>query len=133
MYLIGESLGSGPTAHLAGRLGERVTGVMFFVPFNRLTAVASLHYPWLPVGWLLQDRFPVDEWLEKHPGPVGFVIAGADQVIPPALGRALHDGFGGKKRLWEIPGAGHEDALVQTLEWWREVGQFWGMANSAIR
>ncbi len=130
LFLIGESLGTGPAAYLAGRLGARVAGVLLLVPYNRLADVAAGHYPWLPVRWLLRDPFPADEWLATYPGPVGFLIAERDQVIPPKLGRALHDGFAGRKQLWVLPEADHEEANDRPPEWWEEVGRFWGVEPS---
>ncbi|HAB19980.1 MAG TPA: hypothetical protein DCE44_26560 [Verrucomicrobiales bacterium] len=126
LFLVGESLGTGPIAYLGGRLGSRVAGVQFLVPYNRLSAVASTHYPWLPVRWLLRDPYPAQDWLAAYSGPVGILIAENDQIIPAPLGRALYESYSGPKELWQIPGADHEDVLRQPPEWWREVGRLWG-------
>lgn len=131
LFLIGESLGTGPAAYLAGRLGARVAGVLFLVPYHRLADVAAVHYPWLPVRWLLRDPYPAGEWLATYPGLAGFVIAGRDQVIPPPLGRALYEGFAGRKQLWELPEADHEEANDRPPEWWEEVGRFWEVESFA--
>ena len=61
--------------------------------------------------------------------PVAFLLAGADQLVPPALGRTLFNGYHGPKRLWEIPGAGHEDVVDRPASWWRDVGDFWGLKS----
>lgn len=129
LFLVGESLGSGIASYLAGRLGDRVSGVLLIVPYDRMTAVAAAHYPWLPVGWMMRDRFPAVEWLSRYRGPVAFLIASEDSVIPSRLGRALHEGYAGPKRLWEIAGADHEDVLHQPPSWWREVADFWGVSR----
>ena len=127
IFLVGESLGTGPTAHLAGRLGQRVAGILFFAPYPRLAVVAGTHYPWLPVRWMLRDPYPADQWLSAYPGPVGVVLAGRDQIIPPRWGRALYHGFAGRKQLWEFADAGHNDVVSQPPEWWTQVGRFWGL------
>jgi len=67
---------------------------------------------------------------------VSIVLAGSDEVIPSDLGRKLHDGYAGPKRLQVIEGAHHNDIAEQPLEWWREVFSFWqqnGQANAALR
>jgi fermentation-respiration switch protein FrsA (DUF1100 family) len=81
--------------------------------------------PFLPVGLLLRDRFNPAEWLRDYRGPITFVIAGADEIIPPALGRKLHDGYPGPKRLQVIEGARHNDIPAQSAAWWRTAISFW--------
>jgi pimeloyl-ACP methyl ester carboxylesterase len=131
LFLVGESLGSGVASYLAGTLGTRVAGLLLIVPFNHLSAAAAVHYPWLPVRWLLWDKFPSDEWLRDYSGPAAFLLAGNDQLVPPALGHALYEGYHGPKRLWEIPKAGHEDVVDRPASWWREVGDFWGLKSDS--
>ena len=48
--------------------------------------------------------------LESYAGPVAFVLAGRDEIIPPDLGRQLYQGYAGPKRLWEQNDAGHHQA-----------------------
>ena len=107
-----------------------MAGLALLVPYNRLDAVAAVHYPWLPVRWLLWDTFPAEEWLRSYRGPAAFLLAGSDRVIPTKLGRTLCDGFGGPKQLTEIAGADHEDVLRQPVEWWRGVGALWGLPEN---
>ncbi len=125
LFLVGESLGSGVAAYLAGRFRDRVTAVCLLVPFNNLPAAASSHYPWLPVRWLLRDRFPSDQRLAGFGGRVAVVIGGADSIVPPELGRTLFRGYqGGPKRLWEFPGEEHWEAISQPEEIWKEIAGF---------
>ena len=109
VYLLGESLGTGVAAYLAGTHPDRVAGVVLFAPYNRLTDAAQYHYPFLPVKLLLLDRFPSEVYLRDYHGPVGIVVGGRDQVVPERLGRRLYDGYNGPKRLWEFPQDGHGD------------------------
>lgn len=118
VYLVGESLGSGVAGYLAGAHPEVIKGVLLLVPFNNFTTAGSTHYPWLPVPWLLQDKYPSDEWLRNYPGPLGIVVGEIDDIVPPHLGRALYEGFAGPKRLWSFP-ADHFDACEREAEWWR--------------
>jgi len=43
----------------------------------------------LPVGLLLVDRFPSEDYLRDYHGPVGMVVDGLDQVVPEKFGRRL--------------------------------------------
>lgn len=133
LFLMGESLGTGVASYLASELGPKVSGVLLMVPYNRMTDTAASHYPWLPVRWLLRDRYPSADWLPRYGGPVAFLLAGADSIVPSRLGQALYDAFPGRKRIWVIPGADHEDVLAQPESWWSEVGAFWGLSGNASR
>jgi pimeloyl-ACP methyl ester carboxylesterase len=118
LYIVSESLGAGVAAHLAGRHPAEVSGLVMFVPYDRLTSVAQHHLPIFPAAFLLWDRFAPADDLAKYPGPVKYVVAGSDWVIPPQSGQKLYDGFKGPKSLQIIPGAGHADTMNQSIEWW---------------
>jgi pimeloyl-ACP methyl ester carboxylesterase len=45
--------------------------------------------------------------------PAVFVVAGADEIIPPAYQRRVVDAYIGPKRLIEVPGARHADPLTR--------------------
>ncbi len=124
VYVVGESLGTGVAAYLAGRRPQDVEGVVLLTPFNTLAAAAGHHYPWLPVRWLLIDPYPSDAWLASYPGPVGVVVGTADRVVPAELGRRLFDGYTGRKRLWTFEGEDHWDASHRPMEWWAEAFGF---------
>jgi len=63
VYLVGESLGTGVASYLAGTHSNRITGILLISPFNSLTDAARIHYPLLPVGLLLMDRYPSEKYL----------------------------------------------------------------------
>jgi uncharacterized protein len=121
IYIVSESIGAGAAAHLAKVHGARISGLVMFAPYNNLVSVAQRHMRFLPVWLILRERFNPADWLEDYRGPASIVVAGADEVIPPDLGRKLHDGYAGPKRLQVIEGARHNDIAEQTAEWWKEV------------
>jgi pimeloyl-ACP methyl ester carboxylesterase len=133
IYLVSESLGTGAVAHLARAHPERVAGILMFVPYDDLANVGQRAMPLLPVRWLLRDRYQPALWLEHYRGPVVFVVAGADETIPPELGRRIHDGYRGPKQLHVIPRAGHNDVAQQSAEWWTEVFSFWMQSAAGTR
>ncbi len=118
VYLVGESLGTGVAAYLAGTYPDRVKGIVLLAPYNHLSAVAQYHVPWLPVHWLLVDRFPSDDYLRHYHGPVGILIGLADRVVPQRFGRRLYEGYAGPKQLWEFPGADHGDVFDKIPSVW---------------
>ncbi|WP_114907210.1 alpha/beta hydrolase [Ornithinimicrobium murale] len=80
---LGESLGGGVVARL--QADHPPAGVVLRSPFTELAAVGSHHYPILPVGLLLRDRFPVSAHLAEGTVPVTIVRGTADSVVPTEL------------------------------------------------
>ncbi len=126
LYLVGESLGSGVAAYLAGKLRDRIAGLLMVTPFTNLPAVASQHYGFLPVKALMQEQYDSQDALLAYRGPVAFLIAGRDEIVPATLGRQLADGYRGPKWVREQAGAGHNTLdFNPAADWWREVAAFW--------
>ena len=131
VYLVSESLGAGVVAHLAQKFPASVAGVAMFVPFDRLASVAQDHVPFIPAYFLLWDRFDPAAWLADYRGPVKVIIAGADEIVSPVLGRRLYDGYQGPKNIEILSGAHHADTTDQTPEWWKNVLNFWRQNGNA--
>lgn len=86
--VIGESLGSGPASALASA-NRPPDKIVLVVPFDRLHAVASRRFFFLPVKWLLLDNWDNIESLRQYPGPVDIYAARDDTVIPSEHARHL--------------------------------------------
>lgn len=123
ILLVGESIGGGTATWLAAE--READGVLLITPFNRLSAVASHHYPWLPVRLLLRDRFHNDRHLRGFNGPAAFVVAGRDAVVPSRFARKLYEGFEGPK-LWRLQeNAGHNTVFYGAGDgFWEEILSF---------
>jgi pimeloyl-ACP methyl ester carboxylesterase len=118
--IMGQSLGTGVACAVAAARPDRVAGIVLVTPYDSLASGAAAHYPWLPVRWLMRHRFDSDRNLARYHGPVAFLIAGRDGTIPPRLAERLYAGYGGPKKQWIAPQAGHND-LDQLLAHWPEV------------
>ena len=125
IYIVSESLGTGVAAHLAQKYPTGVAGLAMFVPYDKLAAVAQNHVPFLPAYFLLWDRFDPVDWLKDYRGPIEFIVAGSDEIIPASLGRHLYDEYAGPKILQIIPGASHSSTTDETPDWWQSVLAFW--------
>ncbi|NJC87686.1 MAG: alpha/beta hydrolase [Desulfuromonas sp.] len=121
LIVIGESLGAAFAAAVAGDQSLPVKGVILVTPWRDLAGVARVHYPWLPAGLLLRDRFDNAAALQAYRGPLLVVTADSDEIIPASEGRRLYQALNTPvKRLYEIPGAGHNDWVERvTPEEWR--------------
>lgn len=132
VYLVGESLGTGVAAYLAGTYSNRIAGVVLIAPFTRLADAAAIHYSWLPVHWLLVDRFPSEVFLRQYHGPVGIIVGGCDRVVPEELGRRLYAGYQGPKQLWTFPKDGHGDLFGRLPSVWSQLSALW-QSNQVLR
>ncbi|MCX8004137.1 MAG: lysophospholipase [Burkholderiaceae bacterium] len=120
LVLIGESLGAGVAAAAAARQRERIAALMLITPWDRLESVAAHHYPWLPVTWLLRDRYDSVRHLAAFGRPVLVAVAERDDIVPARFGRALFESLPPPKRLSTIERAGHNDWLLHVdAAWWR--------------
>ncbi len=125
LYLFGESLGCGVASAVAGSGQVPVAGVVLITPWDSLPRMAQTVYWYLPAKWLTRDQYDNVQNLNRYSGPVAVVVADRDEVIPPEHGRRLFDLLSGRKKLWILPGAGHNNwpGSVDS-RWWSEVMRF---------
>lgn len=125
VFLLGESIGSGTACALAAELPGHVAGLVLVVPFARLQEVAQEKFPWLPVGFLLRDKFDNIAALASYRGRIAFVIAENDEVVGAAQGRKLHESYAGPTLLIPLAGAGHNSIDIQPdSPWFRQTSAF---------
>ncbi len=103
----GESLGAAVVTELATEVAPG--GLVLRSPFADLASVGQAHYPFLPVRFLLRDRYPLAEQLATVKVPVAVVYGGADSVVPPQQSRAVAGAAQTLVRLVEVEGADHND------------------------
>ncbi|MCZ6600239.1 MAG: alpha/beta hydrolase [Acidobacteria bacterium] len=110
IVVFGESLGTGVAVTLAA---ERPAAALILrSPFSSLTAVARIHYPFLPVRWLLQDRFESIDRIASVGCPVLVLAGERDRLIPVEESRRLFEAAVEPKHLALIPGARHNDLAL---------------------
>lgn len=125
LYLIGESLGCGVASAVVGSGEVPVAGVVLLTPWDSLPLLAQSLYWYLPAKWLIRDRYDNVGNLNRYRGPVAVAVAERDEVIRPARGRRLFDLLSGRKKLWLLPGVGHNDWLgAVDSRWWSDVMRF---------
>ncbi len=106
----GESLGAAVVTELATE--HPPAGMVLRSPFVDLASVGQVHYPFLPVGTLLRDRFPLVEQLADVQVPLVVVYGSEDSVVPPEQSRTVAEAA---PRLWqlvEVAGADHNDPAL---------------------
>jgi uncharacterized protein len=103
----GESLGAAVAVTLAV---ERAPAALILrSPFTSLSDMGRLHYPFLPSGPLLRDRFDSVVRIGRVACPVLIVAGERDQIVPLGQSRRLYDAISTTGRLVVVPGADHND------------------------
>ncbi len=94
IVIYGESLGGGVATRLASELcheGIEPGGLIIQSTFSSLVAVAQVHFPVVPVSWLLVDRYPSDQRIIKVTCPILQIHGQQDTIVPFWIGQKLFD------------------------------------------
>jgi uncharacterized protein len=126
LYLLGESLGCGIAAAVAKEAPVKVDGVILITPWDTLASLAHSKLPFLPVRFLLTDKYDTIGNLRAFKGRIAVVGAGQDEVIPIKHANDVYSSLSSAtKRMWIIEEAGHNDWPVHTnMSWWKEITDF---------
>jgi uncharacterized protein len=107
----GESLGSAVAIGLA--VEHRPAALILRSPFTSATEVAQVHYWFLPVRWLLRDRFSSIEHIPHVRAPLLVVAGDRDGIVPIDQSRRLYEAASVPKSFLVIHGADHNDDPLQ--------------------
>lgn len=106
----GESLGAAVAVALSA---ERPPAALILrSPFTSLEDIAKLHYPWLPVGALLVERYPVVDLVPNVRAPLLVIAGTADRIVPLRYSQRVYDAAAQPKRFLAIEGADHNDLAM---------------------
>jgi len=105
--LYGESLGSGVAVQMAYE--KRGGALVLETPFTSLPDVGQHHYFWLPVRWLVRDRFDSKKKIGQIAIPILVLHGTADKTVPIKFGKALFELANQPKTLKVFEGGEHND------------------------
>jgi uncharacterized protein len=91
VVLIGRSLGSGVAVRLASV--RPVARLVLVTPYDSLQGLAAGQFRYLPIRWLLLDKFESWRYAPKVSAPTLIVAAEHDEVIPRASTELLRSRF----------------------------------------
>ncbi|WP_157605890.1 alpha/beta hydrolase [Schlesneria paludicola] len=118
IVIYGESLGGGVATRLASELcqgGMIPAGLIVQSTFDSLVAAAQFHFPYLPVSWLLIDRFPSATRITQVTCPVLSIHGSRDSIVPFVNGQRLFaaappmSNSGVTKKMLTLPNTDHND------------------------
>jgi fermentation-respiration switch protein FrsA (DUF1100 family) len=109
VILMGRSLGSAVAVALASENGARA--LVLENAFPTMPDVAARHYRWLPVKWVMKNRYDNLERIKRFDGPLLQSHGCADVLIPMEMAKALYDASPSQSKRWlEFENCGHNDA-----------------------
>lgn len=119
LIIYGESIGGGVAVEVAANLsreGRSPLALVLEVPFTSLLDMARLYYPFVPVDFLLKDRFMNGEKIGDVRAPLLVVNGDRDEVIPYQQGQKLFEMAGEPKKYVQIPGGDHNSLHRKGLQ-----------------
>jgi uncharacterized protein len=118
-YIFGHSLGAAVAVDLASETND-AAGLIVEGGFTSIPAVySSLRWGWLPLQWLITQRFDAAQKIERIRMPVLVVHGSEDRLIAPALGRALYERAPSPKRFVLVDGGSHHNTNALAMNEYR--------------
>ncbi|HEX5511801.1 MAG TPA: alpha/beta hydrolase [Actinomycetales bacterium] len=110
LIYVGESLGCAVVTELA--TVHPPAALLLRSPFTALADVAGHHYPGVPAGLLLRDRFEVRTNVSTLHVPVTVVYGDRDSIVPPDQSRRVAEAAPNPAKVVVVEGADHNDAAL---------------------
>ncbi len=113
ILIYGKSLGGGVAVHLASRNDHRA--LILVKTFTSAPEVGGRMFPWLPVRWIMRNRFASIDRITDCGRPVFIAHGDVDEIIPFPLGKKLFEAAGEPKHFYSMPGVRHNDAIPDEM------------------
>lgn len=80
IVIYGEPLGTGPAVQLASQ--HQFAAIVLQSPISSLVDLGKYHYPYLPVSWLLKDKFDSLSKIKAIKSSLLFLVTKNDSIVP---------------------------------------------------
>jgi hypothetical protein len=120
--IMGESLGGAVAIELA--LRHPPGAVVMQATFTSLIDIGRLHYPLLPVNWILRHRYDSIKKVDRVTVPKLFIHATDDELVPLDNGRRLFEAAAEPKQFLETPGGHNTGGFSYSDDYARRLGEF---------
>jgi hypothetical protein len=128
LVYFGESLGTAVAARLAAE--QPPAALILRSPFTSMADLARHHYPFLPAGLLLRDRYRTIDRIGSVRAPILVIAGGRDSIVPVESSRRVYEAAADPKTLVVLPQADHNDlALLAGAELIAAVARFLDSAS----
>tara|TARA_B100001057_G_scaffold443459_1_gene479563 strand:+ start:44 stop:847 length:804 start_codon:yes stop_codon:yes gene_type:complete len=89
IIIYGESLGTGVATHLSQN--RNFAGLILETPFTSMVDAAKTFYPYIPVKFLLKDKFENKKKIKNINLPILVMHGEADQIVPFSMGKKMFE------------------------------------------
>ena len=89
IILYGESLGTAIAVEVAQN--KNYAGIILESPFTSMTNVGKKHYPFLPVRFLLKDKFESYKKITNVSIPILIIHGKVDKIVPYFMGEEIYN------------------------------------------
>ena len=122
VVLMGTSLGTAVAAyHQTLRYPEKM---ILLAPFDKLSHVGKIHYPFLPVSLLLREEYDTAGWLKDYEGEVVIIHGIEDEIVPVELAKELYESIPSNKKTFITIKDTDHNTLLGRSEVWEKVITF---------
>jgi len=105
IILYGESLGTGVAVEMAKKIN--FNSIILESPFTSIEDSAKIYYPFLPVKFLLKDRFDSISKIQMIKSPIMIMHGVKDDVVPFSMGKKLFEKANSPKYSYFTPTDDH--------------------------
>ena len=89
IIIYGESLGTGVATEIAQN--KSFAGIILESPFTSMVDAAKTKYPYLPVKFLLKDKYESDKKIKNIKSPILIMHGKVDNIVPFYMGKKMYD------------------------------------------
>ena len=105
IILYGESLGTGIAVEMAKK--NNFNSIILESPFTSIENSAKIYYPYLPVKYLLKDRYDTISKIKMVESPIMIMHGEKDDVVPFSMGKELFEKANSPKQSYFTPDDDH--------------------------
>jgi len=89
IIIYGESLGTGVTTEISQN--KNFAGLILESPFTSMIDVGKDKYPYLPVRFLLKDKYESDKKIKNIKSPILVMHGKVDKIVPFYMGKKIYE------------------------------------------
>ena len=89
VIVYGESLGTAVSIEITQN--KDFKGIILEAPFTSMVDAAKFHYPYLPVSWMLKDRYMSKDKIKNINTPLFVMHAKGDLIVPFWMGEKMYE------------------------------------------
>ena len=120
IVVMGESLGGAVAVDLAAADGARA--LILESTFDALPEVASHHFSYVPVRWLMRTRLDSAEKIGRYHGPLLQAHGDSDHIVPLEFGKRLFAAANEPKTFVLLDGHDHNHPMPAS--WYKRIAAF---------